>query len=259
MINETANTTVTTEPLAPHRHLTPEEIKQGCVEIGGSDETGVRICRINEELHQGLTEMEAYDKSVTFYGSARFVEGDPYYDRARKLGYRISKELGYTITTGGGPGIMEGGNRGAYEAGGKSVGLSIKLPMEQTDNPYTTDLIPFYFFFARKVTLSFSASVFIYFPGGFGTLDEFFEVVTLIQTKKLLPVPIVLYGSDYWGPIKDLMQKLLLDKFKTIDAEDLNLFTITDSDDEVLDIIRNSKPRTGNHGDLRKTRHGGFF
>jgi uncharacterized protein (TIGR00730 family) len=231
------------------RHLTPEEIKKGCIEIAGGDEMGTRICRINEELEQGMTEMEKYSRSVTFYGSARFTENDPYYTKARTLGYRISKELGFTVTTGGGPGIMEAGNRGAYEAGGKSLGLSIRLPNEQVDNPYTTDRIPFYFFFARKVTLSFSAQVFVFFPGGFGTLDEFFEAVTLVQTHKISGVPIVLYGSDFWNPIKDMMQAVLLEKFKTIDPQDLNLFTITDNDDEVLEIIKNSKPRNHNHGD----------
>ncbi len=231
------------------RHLTPDEIKKGCIEIAGGDEMGTRICRINEELEQGMTEMEKYDRSVTFYGSARFKESDTYYQKARALAYRISKELGYTITTGGGPGIMEAGNRGAYEAGGKSIGLSIKLPSEQVDNPYTTDQIPFYFFFARKVTLSFSASVFCFFPGGYGTLDEFFEAITLVQTKKIPQVPIVLYGSDFWNPVMQMIKTNLLDGFQTIDPQDLDLFTITDDDDKVIEIIKNAKKREHNHGD----------
>ncbi len=232
-----------------HRHLTPEEIKKGCVEISGGDEMGTRICRINEELEQGMTDMEKYTRSVTFYGSARFKEGDEYYDRARTLANRISKELGLTITTGGGPGIMEAGNRGAFEAGGKSIGLPIRLPNEQSSNPYTTDQIPFYFFFARKVTLSFSAETFVFFPGGFGTLDEFFEIITLIQTKKLAPIPVILYGVDYWAPLVDLMKTHLAEKFHTIDMEDTKLFTVTDSDDDVLSIIKNAKPRGHNHTD----------
>ncbi len=238
-------------PLAPaqHHHLTPEDIKKGCIEVPGADEKSVRICRINEELEQGMTEMEAYDKSVTFYGSARFSEGDEFYEKARHLAYRISKELGFTVVTGGGPGIMEGGNRGAYEAGGKSVGVSIRLPMEQKDNPYLTDDIPFYFFFARKLALSFSSEVFIFFPGGYGTLDEFFEVLTLVQTGKLKPVPIVLYGSDFWRPIYNVFKDTLLAKYNTIGVHDLNLFMITDRDDAVIEIIKHARSRKDNHLD----------
>lgn len=232
-----------------HRHLTPEEIKKGCVEVSGGDDMETRICRINEELEQGMTDMEKYTKSVTFYGSARFKEGDEYYDRARKLANRISKELGSTIITGGGPGIMEAGNRGAYEAGGKSIGLPIRLPNEQTSNPYTTDQIPFYFFFARKVTLSFSSETFVFFPGGFGTFDELFELITLIQTKKLAPIPVVLYGVDFWTPIVELIKTQLAEKFKTISPDDLNLFTVTDDDDKVIEIVKNAKPRLHNHTD----------
>ncbi len=232
-----------------HRHLTPDEIKKGCVEVAGEDHTGVRICRINEELEQGMTEMEAYDKAVTFYGSARFKEGDEFYDKARVLGGRIAKELGFTVVTGGGPGIMEGGNRGAFEAGGKSVGLTIKLPMEQHDNPYLTDTVPFYFFFARKVALSYSSEVFIFFPGGFGTMDEFFEQLTLVQTGKLKPVPMILYGSDFWNPFVALWKTVLLEKYKTISSEDFNLFTVTDDDNQVLEIIKGAKSREDNRLD----------
>jgi uncharacterized protein (TIGR00730 family) len=249
MSDEILSTVVTTTTIPKHHHLTPEDIKKGCVEISGGDEGNTRICRINEELHQGISDMELYENSVTFYGSARFNEGDTYYDKARALASRISKELGFTIITGGGPGIMEAGNRGAFEAGGKSVGLSITLPMEQADNGYTTDIIPFNYFFTRKLTLRFSSNVFVYFPGGFGTLDEFFEVITLIQTKKLAPLPVILYGTDFWEPVKELMQKHLLEKFHTIDAIDLELFTITDSEDEILDIIKSSKSRKGNYGE----------
>lgn len=232
-----------------HRHLTPDEIKKGCIEVQGTNADGVRICRINEELAQGMVEMEAYDKAVTFYGSARFSEGDEFYDKARNLASRISKELGFTIVTGGGPGIMEAGNRGAFEAGGKSIGLSIKLPMEQKDNAYITDDVPFYFFFTRKVALSFSSEVFVFFPGGFGTLDEFFEILTLVQTGKLKPIPIVLYGTEFWKPFEEVFKTTLLGKFKTISEEELSLFTVTDDDDLVLDIVKKAKPRTENHGD----------
>ena len=234
---------ITNPNVTNHRHLTPDEIKKGCIEIGTSED-GIRLCRVEEELEQGMHEMEAYEKAVTFYGSARFKPGDEFYEKARKLAYRISKELGFAIVTGGGPGIMEGGNRGAFEAGGKSVGAAIQLPMEQHDNPYLTDSIPFYFFFARRVALSFSSEVFIYFPGGFGTMDELFEVITLLQTHKLKPVPIILYGSEFWKPLMEgFARPILLNKYKTISEEDFNLFTITDDDEKVLEIIKNAKPR----------------
>ena len=230
-------------------HLTLEQIKNGCMEIEGDNPDGVRVCRINQELEQGIREMEAYPDSVTFYGSARFKEGDEYYERCRHLAYRIAKELNFAVATGGGPGIMEAGNRGAYEAGGRSIGLSIKLPMEQHDNPYTTDQIPFYFFFTRKLSMKFSPRVCVFFPGGFGTMDEFFEVVTLVQTKKLKSIPLILYGTSFWGPFVELWKKHLVDTFHTVNDAEMQLFTLTDDDDMVLDIIKNSQPRTDNHED----------
>ncbi len=241
-------TSITIQP-APHRHLTLDEIKKGCVEVPGVSADSVRICRIEEELKQGITEMEAYDRAVTFYGSARFHEGDEFYDRARHLSSRVAKELGYTVVTGGGPGIMEAGNRGAFETGGKSVGLSIKLPMEQHNNTFVTDEVPFYFFFARKVALSYSSEVFVFFPGGFGTMDEMFEVLTLVQTGKLKPIPIVFYGSKFWAPLVEFFRTMMLETYKTISPEDMNLFTVTDDDDLVIKIIREAKLRTDNHLD----------
>ena len=153
------------------------------------------------------------------------------------------------MVTGGGPGIMEAGNRGAFEAGGKSVGASIRLPMEQHDNAYTTDSIPFYFFFARKVALSYSSEVLVYFPGGFGTLDELFEVITLLQTGKLQPIPVILYGSAFWNPLMAFARTVMLEQYKTISEIDFNIFTITDDDNEVIRIINEAKPRGDNHGD----------
>ncbi len=250
MTNEITTNTSTNPNMTNHRHLTPDEIKKGCIEIGNSED-GIRLCRVEEELEQGMEEMEAYDKAVTFYGSARFKEGDEYYEKSRHLAGRIARELGFAVITGGGPGIMEGGNRGAFEAGGKSIGAAIQLPMEQHDNPYLTDSIPFYFFFARKVAMSFSSEVFIYFPGGFGTFDELFEVLTLLQTKKLKPIPVILYGSDFWKPLMEgFVRPILVDKFKTVTAEEMKLFTITDDDDFVLETIKNAQPRAkDNHLD----------
>ena len=239
---------VSVQPIG-HRHLTLEEIKNGCVKIDGENADSVRICRIDEELKQGITEMEAYDKAVTFYGSARFKEGDEFYEKARHLGGRVAKELGYAIVTGGGPGIMEGGNRGAFEAGGKSVGLSIKLPMEQHNNTYVTDEVPFYFFFARKVALSYSSEAFVFFPGGFGTMDEMFEVLTLVQTGKLKPIPIIFYGTKFWTPMCEFFKTMMLETYKTISPKDMELFTVTDDDDLVIKIIKEAKSRADNHLD----------
>ncbi len=241
-------TTVTIKPIGT-RHLTLDEIKNGCVKVAGDNADNMRICRIDEELRQGITGMEAYDKAVTFYGSARFKEGDEYYDKIRHLSGRIAKELGYAVVTGGGPGIMEAGNRGAYEAGGKSVGLSIKLPMEQHNNTYVTDEVPFYFFFARKVALSYSSEVFVFCPGGFGTMDEMFEVLTLVQTGKLKPIPLVFYGVKFWTPLVEFFKTTMLETYKTISPKDMDLFTVTDDDDLVLKIVKEAKLRTDNHLD----------
>ena len=226
-----------------HRHLTPDEIKKGCVEIGTSED-GIRLCRVEKELEQGMQEMEVYNKAVTFYGSARLKPGEEWYEKTRTLAHRISSELGFAVVTGGGPGIMEAANRGAFEAGGKSVGSTIQLPMEQKDNPYLTDSIPFYFFFARRTVMSFSSEVFIYCPGGFGTFDELFEIITLLQTKKLKPIPVILFGVDFWKPLMEgYVRPVLLEKYKTISAEDFNLFTITDDNDLILKIIKEAQPR----------------
>ncbi|PIW97173.1 TIGR00730 family Rossman fold protein, partial [Candidatus Kaiserbacteria bacterium CG_4_8_14_3_um_filter_38_9] len=137
----------------------------------------------------------------------------------------------------GGPGIMEASNVGAFKVGGKSVGLNIELPFEQKLNPYTTESLNFNFFFARKVMLTFASEVYVYFPGGFGTLDEFFEIVTLIQTKKIDPLPIVLIGSEYWNPLIVWFEKDLLKKHKVINKEDLDLFKVFDSVDEAVKYI----------------------
>ena len=194
-----------------------------------------RASRIAREFDDGLKFIRKYKKSVTVYGSARFAQDNPHYIDARALGARIAK-LGYAVVTGGGPGIMEAANRGAKEVGGDSIGLNIELPSEQILNPYTTDSLSFYYFFSRKTTMSFSSETYIFYPGGFGTLDEFFEIVTLIQTKKLRPTPIVLVGKDFWEPLNDYIKKEMLEVHGAINKADLNLYTITD-DHEVIEKI----------------------
>lgn len=203
-----------------------------------------RVSRITGEFKDGLDLISKYPKSVTIFGSARFKADNPYYIKAQSLTKRISEELGHAVVTGGGPGIMEAGNRGAHDANGESLGLTIRLPMEQTTNPYLTDTIDFYYFFSRKVVLSFAAEAYIFFPGGFGTMDEFFEILTLVQTQKIAcMVPIILVGEAYWKPLDEFIQKVLLEKFGTISDTDTKLYTITDSEDEVLEIVRNAPMR----------------
>jgi uncharacterized protein (TIGR00730 family) len=195
-----------------------------------------RASRIASEFDQGLKFVRKYPKSVTFYGSARFKPSTPHYKDARILAQKLAK-LGYAVVTGGGPGIMEAANRGAIEMGGKSIGLNIKLPSEQILNPYTNDSLSFYYFFSRKTTMSFSAESYIFYPGGFGTLDEFFEIITLVQTKKIRAVPIILVGSDFWKPLEDFIIKTLLQAHAAIEKKDLKLFTITDDHEAILKII----------------------
>lgn len=203
-----------------------------------------RVAEITTEFRKGFSFIKSHPKSVTFFGSARFDENHPYYQKARRIAKRVS-ELGFAVVTGGGPGIMEAGNRGAVDGDGNehSIGVCIRLPHEQITNPYVTDGLDFKYFFSRKVILSFSAEAYVYFPGGFGTMDEFFEILTLVQTGKIERVPIVLVGTDFWGPLEDFIKKTLLEKFHTIHEEDLCLYTITDDEDLVLEIVENAPLR----------------
>lgn len=223
------------------------EIKDGCIKISNGNNQETQICVAQEELRQGIEIVEQYENSVTFYGSARLKEDHPDYIKAQNLAKKISKELGYVILSGGGPGIMEASNRGASDAGGKSVGLTIKLPMEQSTNKYVNEEIPFYFFFTRRVTMSYTAKACLFFPGGFGTFDEFFEILTMKQTGKIKNVPIILVGSEFWNPLNKMMKEVLADKYETISDEDMNLYTITDSDEEILEIIKNSSIKAGDN------------
>ncbi len=195
-----------------------------------------RVFRIMSEFVQGFELLRNHGLSATFWGSARTMPDDQYYKDAEELAAKLAKKK-YSIISGGGPGIMEASNVGAFKVGGKSVGLNIELPFEQKLNPYTTESLNFNFFFSRKVMLTFASEVYVYFPGGFGTLDEFFEIVTLIQTKKIRPIPIVLYGKDYWDPLIMFFKQNLLEKHNTISVEDLDLFHVVDSVDEAFKYI----------------------
>ena len=201
-----------------------------------------RLSVITREFTDGFRFIGRYPRSVTFFGSARFKEDDEHYGQARSLATKLSK-AGYAVMTGGGPGIMEAGNRGAIEGGGASIGINIKLPGEQVLNPYTTDSMEFYYFFSRKVVLSFSAEAYIFFPGGFGTLDEFFEIVTLVQTHKIPKVPIILVGSDYWKPLDAFIKKTVYEKHGAIDKADMKLYYITDDEAAVVRRVKKAPQR----------------
>ncbi|MFA6603442.1 MAG: TIGR00730 family Rossman fold protein [Patescibacteria group bacterium] len=200
-----------------------------------------RIFRIMAEFIEGFEFLADLKNEVTFFGSARTRPDHPCYQEARKLG-KLLGEAGYTIITGGGPGIMEAGNRGATEAGAQSVGLNIELPKEQRINPFVKRFKGFYYFFTRKVMLSASAQAYVFFPGGFGTLDEMFELIMLIQTKKMMRLPIVLVGKEFWSGLFGWVQKELL-KSGYIDEDDLRIMTVVDSAEEAFAIVKESKER----------------
>lgn len=192
--------------------------------------------RVFWEFIRGFRALHFIGPSVTVFGSARFREGHPYYEAARALGRRISLDLGFTVLTGGGPGIMEAANRGAQEAGGPSVGCNITLPHEQKPNPYVDRFITMNYFFIRKVMLVKYSYAFIIFPGGFGTMDEFFETLTLVQTGKIINFPIVMMGTEFYRPLRDYLE--FMAEQGTISSNDLNLILFTDDPDEAVTHIR---------------------
>ncbi len=203
-----------------------------------------RIFRIMAEFVDGFQFVSDFDKSVTIFGSSSFDENNPDYQKARKMGELLSKE-GYWVVTGGGPGIMEGANRGAYESEGKSAGINIQIETQERANAYLTKSVSFYYFFARKVMLSFASSGYLFFPGGFGTLDEFFEIVTLIQTKKIdQNIVVVAVGREFWQPLFDWIESELCHKYKTIKEENLKIFQLVDTPEEALEIIKNNNNKT---------------
>lgn len=196
-----------------------------------------RIKQINKEFKQAFKLLKNRQNTVTFFGSARFPEDNAYYKTARQLSDMIVKETGASVITGGGPGIMEAANRGAADENGVSIGMTIQLPHEQVTNIYVNRSIDFYYFFSRKVALSFAARAYIYFPGGFGTLDELFEILTLKQTRRIKQIPIILVGSEFWNPLDAYIKKVLLKEAQSISPEDIDLYIITDDLREAVDIV----------------------
>lgn len=208
-----------------------------------------RIFRIISEFVEGFEELSSVQRGVSIFGSARLSRNNHYYKDVMKIAELLSKK-GYSIITGGGPGIMEAGNRGAKKGRGISVGLNIELPMEQSPNKYQDKRLDFRYFFARKVMFVKHSVGYIITPGGFGTLDEFFEALTLMQTGKIRKIPIVMFGKDYWKGLIGWMKDAML-ATGTIDKEDLKLFHMTDDPEEVVRIIeegyeRQNAPIKGN-------------
>lgn len=203
-------------------------------------ESSWHIFKVISEFVEGFEKLNKVGPCVSIFGSSRTKPGEKYYDIAVKLAQKLTHE-GYGIITGGGPGIMEAANKGAKRAGGKSVGLNIDLPYEQEPNKYIDPdkLINFNYFFVRKVMFVKYAQGFVVLPGGFGTLDELFEALTLIQTKKIGKFPIILYGSGFWDGLFDWVKKTMLNEEHNIKEEDLELFTIVDSVSEAVQVINN--------------------
>ncbi len=197
-----------------------------------------RMFRILSEFVEGFDAMSAIDvPAVTVYGSARTAPDHKYYLLAEEIAGGLAKS-GYGVITGGGPGIMEAANKGAYEAGGISVGLNIDLPHEQDPNPYANFSLDFKYFFVRKVMLMKYSSGFVCMPGGFGSMDELFESLTLIQTERIKPFPIVLVGSEFWAGLVDWIKDRLVGS-GNISADDISLFKVLDEADEVVDYLHN--------------------
>jgi len=195
-----------------------------------------RVLGSDDEFEQAFKVLNKYPKRVTFFGSARDTEaGTPYRDAAYKIAYELAKS-GYAILSGGGGGIMAASNRGAYDAGGHSIGFNIKLPREQHLNPYTTDNLSFHYFFTRKVTMTFFSHAYIFFPGGFGTFDELTEIITMVQTHKMPPLRIVLFGHAFWDEFDTFITNQLVGS-GYITLEDEKIYTITDDIDEAVHLI----------------------
>jgi len=195
-----------------------------------------RMFRIMAEFVDGFEELKDCNPAVSIFGSARCGRDHSYYLKSEEIARRLVEE-GFSIITGGGPGVMEGANKGAAEAGGKSVGLNIDLPFEQEANPYANRKLSFRYFFVRKVMFVKYSFGFVIMPGGFGTLDEFFEAVTLIQTDKIEPFPVIMFGSKFWGGLIDWIKETLLAD-ERISPEDLDLFKVVDDVEEVVQVIR---------------------
>lgn len=200
-----------------------------------AERDAARVARMQHEIEHGFAALQHIGRAVSVFGSARTLPSDPWYEQARRLGEKLV-ETNFAVITGGGPGLMEAANKGADKAGGTSVGLTIELPMEQETNPYVNLEVHFRYFFARKLMFVRNANGFVTFPGGFGTLDELTEALTLIQTAKIKHFPLILTGVDYWTPFVDWVSTRLVDD-GLISPQDTDLMFITDDLDEIVELL----------------------
>ncbi len=196
-----------------------------------------RLFRIMAEFVDGFEAMSQIGQAVSVFGSARAKPETPHYQSAERLGAKLV-EKDFAVITGGGPGVMEAANKGAFEAGGTSVGLNISLPREQEANDYQNITLNFHYFFARKVMFVKYSLGMVFFPGGFGTLDEFFEAMTLIQTAKVPQYPVALFDSKFWSPLIQFIRETILQQYAAVSPQDLDLFMVTDDVDEAVDHMR---------------------
>jgi hypothetical protein len=229
---------------APYWQLTDDEVLLRSPEPEDEYKTSDswRVFRIMGEFVGGFDSMATITKGVSVFGSARTREDDPNYEAARETG-KLLAEAGFEVITGGGPGIMEAANRGAFEAGKVSVGCNIELPFEQAPNPYQTRMLSFKYFFVRKTIFIKYSNAYIIFPGGYGTMDELFEALTLIQTRKIRNFPVVLFNSQYWRGLLQWITSTMLNE-RNINPEDLALMHLTDSPKDAVDfVIRTWKQR----------------
>jgi uncharacterized protein (TIGR00730 family) len=225
----------TEDELMLERHLPAEPVARA-PEISAFTHTDSwRVLRIEGEFVSGIDALAEVGAAVSVFGSARFGAQHPMYAEARRLGGLLA-QAGFAVITGGGPGLMEAANQGAFEAGGLSIGLNIELPFEQRSNPYTNLAVDFRYFFVRKTMFVKYSTGFVIFPGGFGTLDELFEALTLVQTRKIHRFPIILYGRTYWHGLLDWITETQLSE-GAVSREDLNLLIVTDSVEKVRDML----------------------
>ncbi len=201
------------------------------------DRDSGRLQKILEEFSQGFHFLRKYDLAASVFGSSRASRQSDSYQEAYQLAFTLSK-AGFAIITGGGPGVMEAANKGAFDAGGQSAGLNIRLPQEQRTNSYVKDSVSFRYFFTRKVMLSLASEVYIFFPGGFGTLDEFFEMVMLIQTGKKRLIPVILVNREYWRPLLDWIAETVYQKNRAISEEDMAIYQLVDNAQEAFELIQ---------------------
>lgn len=232
-------------PMLKHKNELPLQMlaAEGSKRVNelSDKEVKQRMKRINADFRHAFSLLRRYQNTVTFFGSSMLPASDPYCKLARQLARKLVDELDVTIVSGAGPGIMEAASHGARDAKADAVGYAIELPKEQATNRYVTHHADFYYFFSRKVALTFTARAYIFFPGGYGTLDELFEILTLKETGKIPALPVVLVGAEYWKPLLKFLEHTVYEQTGALTKADLSLFVQTDDFDEVVRIVEASK------------------